>query len=134
MVRILSWNILNGGADDHAVPRWHTQAELVRELAPDVLLLQEARGFAAEGGSRLFQAEVDLGMRGLLAVAPHTGQNTAVFLHSDLRPVRFEPDSVHFHHALALAHVEVPGLDRSLLVSSMHLSPLSPALRATEVG
>lgn len=133
-MRVLSWNILNGGADGADTTRWRRQAALIAELAPDVLLMQEARGFTADGRSRLFQAETDLGMRGLLAVAPHTGQHTAVFLHPDLRPLRFETDAVHFHHALAYAHVAVPGLDRPVQVASMHLSPLSPALRAAEVG
>ena len=133
-MRVLSWNILNGGADGGDVRRWQVQAGLIRELEPDVLLLQEARGFSADGGARLFAAEADLGMRGLLAVAPHTGQHTAVFLRPPLRPVRFEPDPVHFHHALALASVEVPGLAAPIQLASMHLSPLSPALRAGEVG
>lgn len=133
-MRVLSWNILNGGDDGGDRFRWRSQAQLIRELNPDVLLMQEARHFAADGGSRLFQAEADLRMRSLLAVAPHTGQHTAVFLHPDLRPVRFEPDAVHFHHALAHAHVAVPGLDEPVQLASMHLSPLSPALRTAEVG
>lgn len=134
-MRIVSWNILNGGADPASGrARWRGQAELLAELAPDVLLLQEARGFDADGAAGLFQAEADLGMRGLLGLAPHTGQHTAVFLRAGLRPVRWEVDVVHFHHALTQVQVLVPGLAEPLQVASMHLSPLSPALRAAEVG
>lgn len=134
-MRVVSWNILNGGADPASGrARWRGQAELLAELAPDVLPLQEARGFDADGAAGLFQAEADLGMRGLLGLAPHTGQHTAVFLRAGLRPVRWEVDAVHFHHALTQVQVLVPGLAEPLQVASMHLSPLSPALRAAEVG
>jgi len=135
-IRVMSYNILNGGreggpADDG---RWRAEVEVIHGAAPDVLLLQEARGFDADGGRLLFEAEQALGMRGLLSVAPRTGQHTAVFLGEDVRPVRFEPDSAHFHHALAQATVLLPGLAEPVIVASIHLSPLSPALRAAEVG
>ncbi len=133
-MRVLSWNILNGGADGGDTTRWRTQAELVGELAPDVLLVQEARGFDADGGRGLHAAEAQLGLRGLLAPAPRTGQHTAVFCAPHLQVSSFTPDTQHFHHALALVTVAVPGLTAPLQLASMHLSPLSPALRCAEVG
>lgn len=133
-MRVMSYNILNGGRDGDDNHRWQTEVEVITDVDPDVLLVQEARGFDAEGCRQLFEAEQALGMRGLLAVAPHTGQHTAVFLAPPLRPLRFDVDSVHFHHALAQASVEVPGFAEPVTLASIHLSPLSPALRLTEVG
>jgi exodeoxyribonuclease-3 len=139
-IRVMSWNILNGGAGpvpgdgEVADSRWALQRTLIDDLAPDVLLVQELRGVDADGSHGLFAAERDLGMRGLLAAAPRTGQHTAVFVRAPLRALSFHPDGDHFHHALAHAVLQVPGLARPLQVASMHLSPLSPALRAAEVG
>lgn len=133
-MRVLSWNILNGGSDGGDTTRWHAQAELVGELAPDVLLVQEVRGFDADGGRGLHEAEAQLGLRGLLAPAHRTGQHTAVFCAPHLQVRSFTPDTQHFHHALALVTVAVPGLPSPLQLASMHLSPLSPALRSAEVG
>ncbi|MFD5140596.1 endonuclease/exonuclease/phosphatase family protein [Streptomyces sp. NPDC058378] len=130
----MSYNVLNGGRDGASDKRWQTAVEVIRAAGPDVLLVQEARGFDADGGRTLFAAEDDLGMRGLLALAPRTGQHTAVFFRPGIRPLRFDPDSAHFHHALAQATLAVPGFDRPVTVASIHLSPLSPALRAAEVG
>lgn len=133
-VRVMSYNVLNGGRDGASDERWRGIVEVVGDAESDVLLLQEARGFDADGSRLLFAAERDLGMRGLLAVAPHTGQHTAVLFRPEIRPLSFAPDCTHFHHALAQATLEVPGFDRPLVVASIHLSPLSPALRAAEVG
>ena len=138
LIRVLSYNILNGGRDTGSGgasdARWRAEVEVIREAAPDVLLIQEARGFQVEGGEALYKAEEQLEMRGLLAVAPRTGQNTAVFVAPHVIVNRFDPDSDHFHHALAQATVTVPGVVKPLTVGSIHLSPLSPALRAAEVG
>lgn len=133
-MRVMSYNVLNGGRDAGNDKLWRTTVEVIGEVAPDVLLVQEARGFDADGGRALFAAEEDLDMRGLLAVAPRTGQHTAVFFRPGIQPLRFDPDSDHFHHALAQATLAVPGFDQPVTVASIHLSPLSPALRAAEVG
>lgn len=134
LMRIMSYNLLNGGRDNGSDKRWRTAAEVINNAAPDVLVVQEARGFDADGGRHLYTAEHDLGMRGLLALAPSTGQHTAVFFKPQIRPLRFDPDADHFHHALAQAMLVVPGFDQPITIASMHLSPFSPALRAAEVG
>jgi exodeoxyribonuclease-3 len=133
-MRIMSYNLLNAGRDGARDERWRAEVEVIRDVAPNVLLLQEARQFDAAGGEALFAAEAALGVRGLLAVAPHTGQHTAVFFKPEIRPVRFDPDAAHFHHALAQATLRIPGFDLPATVASMHLSPLHPALRDAEVG
>ncbi|MFC8797255.1 endonuclease/exonuclease/phosphatase family protein [Promicromonospora sp. NPDC057138] len=130
----MSYNLLNGGRDNGSDERWRTAAEVINDAAPDVLVVQEARGFDADGGRYLYAAEHDLGMRGLLALAPSTGQHTAVFFKTEIRPLRFDPDADHFHHALAQVMLLVPGFDQPVTIASMHLSPFSPALRAAEVG
>lgn len=135
MLRILTWNILNGGADPgRGNARWDTQIALVRNLDPDIWLVQEARGFDADGSARLFEAEASLDRRGFLSVAPLTGQHTAILVKPELRAVRVEHDANHFHHALARVDIGLRGLDRPLRLASIHLSPLHPALRAGEVG
>jgi hypothetical protein len=130
----MSYNPLNAGRDSGQDTRWRTQVEMVNQVPPDVLLVQEARGFDTDGGQALFAAEHDLGMRGLLAVAARTGQHTAVFLRPGIRALRFDPDTDHFHHALAQATVSMPGFGHPVTVASIYLSPPHPALRAAEVG
>lgn len=133
-MRVMSYNILNGGRDGSDERRWRDQVQLIADARPDVLLVQEARGFDRDGAALLHRAESDLGMRGFLAVAPHTGQHTAVFIAASMRPLSFRADSAHFHHALAALTVQVAGFEQPITFASMHLSPLSPALRAAEVG
>ena len=46
-MRTLDCNTLYSGFDSAKCERSQTQLELIRELAPDVLLLQDERGFEA---------------------------------------------------------------------------------------
>ena len=48
-LRVMSWNILNGGGGDAGRVALHD--EVIRSVDPDVLLIQEARGFLDEVGS-----------------------------------------------------------------------------------
>lgn len=96
--------------------------------------MQEAKRFEADGNRRLYAVEQALGMRGFLALAPHTGQNTAVFTRSHIEPVSFASDGVHFHHAAALATVRVPGFDRLVTFVSVHLCPVGVPMRLIEAA
>ncbi len=78
-MKVMSWNTLYGGFDGEDDRRFRLQAEVVATVAPDVLVLQEARRFEADGNRRLYAVEQAFGMRGFMAMAPHTGQNTVVF-------------------------------------------------------
>lgn len=92
-LKILTWNTLFAGRDGNDDRRANAQVKQINELQPDVFLMQEAKGFDANGGAWLYALEQQIGMRGFLALAPQTGQNLAIFIREPLRPLSFEVDN-----------------------------------------
>jgi exodeoxyribonuclease-3 len=133
-VKVMSWNTLYGGLDGDDERRFKLQVETVAEVGPDILLLQEAKRFEADGNRRLYRVEQALGMRGFLALAPNTGQNTAVFARPVIEPVSFTSDSTHFHHAAAVATLHVPDFGRPVTFISVHLCPVGVPMRLIEAA
>jgi len=133
-MKVMSYNSLFGGFDGDDARRHHLQIQAIREVGPDVLLFQEAKHYDRDGGQRLYEAERAFGMRGLLALAPHTGQNTGVFLRQGIELLSFEQDGTHFHHAATIVRARVPGFEPPITFVSVHLCPLSPHVRLTEVS
>lgn len=133
-MRVLSYNTLFGGLDASGDGRYTTQIEVINDASPDILLLQEAQGFTADGGKRLYETERRLSMRGFVAEAPVTSQHTAIFIRPSLQPVSFEADSQHFHHVAAILRLALPNDDRVLTIASLHLCPNSPHVRAREAS
>jgi len=133
-LQVLTYNTLFGGRDGADDRRALAQWELIQTLAPDVLLMQEAKGFDLAGGALLHQWEARIGMRGFLAVAPRTGQNVAIFIREPLKPLSFHVDAVNFHHALATLSVGMPGDDRPLTLISAHLCPAGAVVRRREAA
>jgi endonuclease/exonuclease/phosphatase family metal-dependent hydrolase len=133
-MKVMAYNSLFGGWDGDDDRRHRLQAATIRSAAPDVLLLQEAKHFDQAGSRRLFEVERALGMRAFMAQAPTTGQHTAVFLRPEIEPLAFEPDAAHFHHAAAILTVRVPNVAQAITFASVHLCPLSPHVRLTEVS
>jgi endonuclease/exonuclease/phosphatase family metal-dependent hydrolase len=131
---VLTYNTLFAGRDGTDDRRAQAQVELINELQPDVFLMQEAKGFDANGGAWLYALEAQIGMRGFLAIAPRTGQNVAVFIREPLQPVRFEADGAHFHHALATLTVALPDSNKQLTFISAHLCPNGPEVRRREAA
>lgn len=131
---VLTYNTLFAGRDGDNDRRAQAQVALINDVRPDVFLMQEARGFEANGSAWLYALETQIGMRGFLAVAPRTGQNVAIFIREPLRPVRFEADSAHFHHALATLTVALPGRSRQVTFISAHLCPNGPEVRRREAA
>lgn len=131
---ILTYNTLFAGRDGAADTRAQAQVGLINELRPDVFLMQEARGFDANGGAWLYALEQQIGMRGFLAVAPRTGQNVAIFIRAPLRALSFETDGAHFHHTLATLKVAVPGCEQPVTFISAHLCPNGPEVRRREAA
>ncbi len=130
---VLTYNTLFGGrdgADDH---RAQAQINLINELKPDVFLMQEAKGFDANGCAWLHELETGIGMRGFLAIAPRTGQNLAIFIREPLRPVSFEVDGANFHHALATLKAALPD-SRTVTFITAHLCPNGTAVRRREAA
>lgn len=130
----LTYNTLFGGRDDVDDRRARSQVGLINELKPDVFLMQEAKGFEANGRALVHALEAQIGMRGFLAVAPHTGQNVAIFIREPLRPVSFGADGAHFHHALATLKVALPESQRMMTLISAHLCPNGPIVRRREAA
>ncbi len=133
-MKVMSWNTLYGGRDGTDERRFNLQRQVIGEIAPDILLLQECKGFEADGNKRLYEVEQALGMRGFLAFARSTGQHTAVFIGGDVVPVSFASDSVHFHHAAALATLRVRGFEQPITFVSVHLCPVGVPMRLVEAA
>lgn len=131
---VLTYNTLFAGRDGTTDTRAKAQVDLINELRPDVYLMQEAKGFDANGSAWLYALEQQIGMRGFLAVAPRTGQNVAIFVRAPLQPLSFEVDGVHFHHALATLRVAVPGSEHPVTFISAHLCPNGPEVRRREAA
>lgn len=131
---VLTWNTLFAGRDGGDDHRAQAQVKQINDLKPDVFLMQEAKGFDANGAKELFALEQQIGMRGFLAAAPRTGQNLAVFIREPLRPLSFEADGAHFHHALATLKVAVPGSEQPITFISVHLCPNGPEVRLREAA
>lgn len=131
---VLTYNTLFAGQDGDDDRRMTTQVALIDDLAPDIFLMQEASGFDAGGHARLHAFETRIGMRGFLAVAPRTGQNTAIFIREPLKPISFESDGANFHHALATLTVALPGTERPLTLMSAHLCPNGADIRRREAA
>jgi exodeoxyribonuclease III len=130
----MTWNLLNGGTDGADRKRAELHEQVIREVKPEVLLVQEARGFLDDGQRLLFESERRWGLRGFVGCAPDTGQHTGVFIHPELVPLSFRVDSVHFHHAASVLTVAVPGAPAPLTLVSVHLCPSHPDARRMEVA
>lgn len=133
-MRIMSYNTLFGGFDGSDDRRRQLQIGIVRSHDPDVLLMQELKGFLDDGGKRLFEMERQLERRALIALAPNTGQNTAIFVKAGIDVLSFEVDNVHFHHAAAIAQLRIPDLDAPLTAISVHLCPNGTPVRLREAS
>lgn len=142
MIRILTWNLLFGGREDEGHgddARWRGQAEALRDLAPDVLFLQECNLWEARGQRRLHQAVHDAGMaRGVLAEANVTTAghrfHSAILVSSRVRLLAHGADTHRYHHVAGWAHLAVDGLERELEVRNIHLDPFDGNHRLMEVA
>ena len=121
-VRLLTWNIRTGGSGG----RLDALVTLLRRERPDILALQELRGFP---GRRMSQVAGALGMTPFL-VPSVFGQAVAVLVRPPLRIVDRSGVRWRLHHAAAA--VRVPTTAGQLTVVSTHLHPVSPYRRLRE--
>jgi endonuclease/exonuclease/phosphatase family metal-dependent hydrolase len=133
LITVMTQNIQYGAVKDG---RWDGLVEKVRELGPDLLMLQEADDVADPEQAEA--AERDLGMR--LVVAPTRNLPTAVAWN----PARLELVDVDTQYAMMLHHgycaprFEVlglhPPLGAPLVAISAHLTPYSARVAADEIS
>lgn len=132
-MKVMSYNTLYGGFDGNDNRRYEAQLDVIHSLSPDILLIQEAKAFDARGMKLLYETEEKINMRGFLAPAPMTGQNTAIFINPTFKPLAFESDSTHFHHSAGVLRLKAPGFSKDITLITAHLCPFGPHVRLREV-
>jgi exodeoxyribonuclease-3 len=123
-LRLMTWNIKNGGGD-----RLPAIIGVIRGEQPDVLCLQELQHFQRYGQSRLRELSEATGMASHLARSV-LAQPVAVLVRPPLRIRRRSSVSWRLHHAAAVAVVDTAA--GPLTVVSTHLNPFSPYRRYRE--
>ncbi|GAB4101710.1 hypothetical protein GCM10028790_07280 [Micromonospora taraxaci] len=128
MLRVMTWNIRTGGRDRGGSDRLDRVVQVIEEQAPDVLALQELRGFDRDG---LMGAVADrVGMTPHLARSCF-GQPVAVLVRPPYRVVDTGTLRRPFHHAAARVVVDTAA--GPLTVFGTHLYPYSGGRRRMEV-
>ncbi|GAB7052908.1 endonuclease/exonuclease/phosphatase family protein [Catenuloplanes indicus] len=123
---VMTYNIRNGGGS-----RLDDILGIVDAHRPDLLALQELRGWDNGRGRRLAQAAAALGMTGHLARAT-LGMPVAVLVRPPGRVRRHRVVGLPLHHAASIVEVDT---DRGpLTVTSAHLNPFSASRRRHEAA
>lgn len=130
-----TWNIRSGGIDAGSDARLRRQLELLSDLSPSVVALQECKDWDLGNFRTLYLAERLIGMRGFLSPSAHHGCHLAVFIRESagLRVIEQRHEQGNeWWHSVACISVEVEGLLRLLQLASCHWAPSSPARRLAE--
>ncbi|WP_319460882.1 endonuclease/exonuclease/phosphatase family protein [Micromonospora sp. RTP1Z1] len=127
MLRVMTWNIRTGGRDRDGLDRLDRIVRVLTAQRPDVLALQELRGFDRDG----LLGDV----AGRVGMVPHLarswfGQPVAVLVRPPLRVLSAGPVRRPFHHAAV--RVVVATQAGPLAVFSTHLDPYSGGRRRME--
>jgi len=125
----MTYNILTGGRDREGGGRLGAIIDVIRGVAPDVLLLEECNGFELDGQRTLYRLEHELGMRGVLCLAD-SGFHVALFLRRG-RLLETHCLRREVHHALLAATLELDGV--IFRVIGTHLCPFGGDARLLEV-
>jgi endonuclease/exonuclease/phosphatase family metal-dependent hydrolase len=127
MLRVMTYNIRNGGVEDDLTNRIPLIHDVIREVSPDILAVQEANEFEARSFYRLFDFERATGLRGLLGLSS-TGFHGAIFLRRDFQPLTLRVDSTSGNNAVLDLSLRTPN-GFQLTVCSVHLDPVSADIR-----
>ncbi|MEU7960220.1 endonuclease/exonuclease/phosphatase family protein [Micromonospora humida] len=129
MLRVMTWNIRTGGRDRTGPDRRDLVCRVVTAQAPDVLAVQELRGFDRPG--------VLAGFADRVGMHPHLartcfGQPVAVLVRPPWRTRSAGPVRRPLHHAAQ--RVELATTAGPLTVLSAHLDPYTGLRRRIEAG
>jgi exodeoxyribonuclease III len=128
-LRLMTWNVKTGGIDRGRRDRFPAIAAVLHRVRPDILALQELRGFDRHGGRRMRELASAVGMTAQLASSIF-GQPVAVLVRPPLRMVARTSVRWRLHHAAAIAVVPMDA--GPLTVVSTHLNPVSAERRRRE--
>lgn len=137
MLRVITYNLLEGGNDRAMGDRTETILSLLRQQQPDVCALIEANGFESEERRRIF--EQALNARAFLTPAA-TGFHICILVSRALEVRAHGAEPGHFFHAAGYVTLDLPGravkgttsLPRKLTAVAAHLDPFSPESRLAE--
>jgi exodeoxyribonuclease III len=130
-LRLMTWNIKTGGTDGRRRDRLDAILAVIGRECPDILALQELRGFDRDDQRRLRDLAGPAGMTPFLARSVF-GQPVAVLVRPPLTITAQRAVPLRLHHAAAI--VVVPTRSGPLTVLSTHLNPLSPERRRREAS
>lgn len=124
----MTYNILRGGKDGESSARLEQVCTLIRQVAPDVLVLNECNDFERDGFRTFHLLERELGMRGLFAPAS-SGYHVALYLRG-AQPVEVHLLERELHHCAIAARLTAAGQQYTIV--GTHLCPFSGEARVTE--
>src|ERR1043166_8292733 len=127
-MRLMTYNILQGGRDAGGDARLGRVCELIAGVAPDLLVLNECNDFEREGFQLLYRVEREIGMRGWLAPA-RSGYHVALFTRN-AKPVQVRLLEAGLHHSAIAATLDLG--EQHCTVIAAHLCPFSAEVRVAE--
>jgi endonuclease/exonuclease/phosphatase family metal-dependent hydrolase len=118
--------------------RWPVIAAALNPLKPDIVLVQEAEGWDADGAWQLVRAEGDLGgLDGILAPRA-SGLDPALLYRRERLGRRTYQDSAHaereMHHGLCVVAWDLRALPAPLAAASLHLTPYDAGKAISEAN
>ena len=129
-MRVMTYNIENGGQDNLHDSRLDLVLQVVNDVNPDVLVLQEAMNFDTASNRKLRRFEQDIGLQGLLGKA-RTGQHVVVLVRERDAILESRVDVDNFYHAMVQVRLALrDGMTVTLI--GTHLCPYSSQIRLDE--
>jgi exodeoxyribonuclease-3 len=132
-MRLMTYNILTGGIDDDGSSRLDALAEVVGQVRPDVLVLNECNELERDGRQNSFCLEHALGMRIVMAFA-NTSYHVAIALRTSGPGRLLQVHALRrgFHHAALVAQLGWGA--RALTLVGTHLCPFLSEVRLREAA
>lgn len=129
-MRVVSYNAFGVGYDPQDRP-FRTQMEVLRGLAPDILVLQDARGWTRRKNERMLAMANALGMQPLHGNRP---EELLLYLRwPSVRCTGFDPQNgIDPLHIVARADLSIDGLDLPLTLLAARMHPTDGNRRLAE--